>query len=108
MADMDDALNRLLEAEARAQAIIAAAAGERQHIVDAALATARDSEARFEAGRAQLRAPFLKESHERATQAVAELTRKYEGRQRNLRDLGARHEQEAVDAALNLLLDPAL
>lgn len=105
---MDDPLKRLLEAEARAQSIIDAASVERQHILDDALAAARDAEARFEAGRADLRAPFLKEAHGRAEQAVSELARKYEERQRNLRDLASRHEQEAVDAALSLLLDPAV
>jgi hypothetical protein len=55
-----------------------------------------------------LRAPFLKEAGGRSDQAVAELARKYEERQRNLRDMASRHEQEAVDAALNLLLDPTL
>lgn len=105
---MEDPLKRLLEAEARAQQIIEAASGERQRILDDALASARDAEARFEAGRADLRAPFLKEAHGRADQTVAELARKYDERQRNLRDLASRHEQEAVDAALNLLLDPGV
>jgi V/A-type H+-transporting ATPase subunit G/H len=105
---MEDPLKRLLEAEARAQSIIDAASAERQRILDEALAAARDAEARFEAGRADLRAPFIKEAHGRADQAVAELARKYEERQRNLRGMASRHEQEAVDAALNLLLDPAL
>jgi vacuolar-type H+-ATPase subunit H len=105
---MEDPLKRLLEAEARAQSIIDAASAERQRILDEALAAAHDAEARFEAGRTDLRAPFLKEAHGRADQAVAELARKYEERQRNLRDLASRHEQEAVDAALNLLLDPTV
>jgi V/A-type H+-transporting ATPase subunit G/H len=97
-----------LEAEARAQGIIDAASMERQRLLDEALAAAREAEVRFEAGRAELRAPFLKEANSRADQAVAELARKYEERQRNLRDMSSRHEQEAVDAALNLLLDPTL
>ena len=105
---MDDALKRLLEAEARAQSLIEAASVERQRILDEALASARESEVRFEAGRADLRAPFIKEAHGRAEQAVAELSRKYDERQRSLRDMATRHEQEAVDAALDLLLDPAL
>jgi V/A-type H+/Na+-transporting ATPase subunit G/H len=105
---MEDQLKRLLEAEARAQAIIEAASQERQHMLDQALAGVHDAEARFEANRADLRAPFLKEAHGRAEQAVAELSRKYEERQRDLRDMASRHEQEAVDAALNLLLDPAV
>ncbi len=103
---MEDSLKRLLEAEARAQDIIDAASAERQRILDEALAAARDAEARFESGRVDLRAPFLKEAGGRADQAVAELSRKYEERQRNLREMASRHEQEAVDAALNLLLDP--
>jgi len=105
---MDDALKRLLDAESRAREIIEAASRERQRLLDEALAAAREVEARFEAGRAELRAPFIKEANNRAEQAVAELSRKYEERQRSLRDMASRHEQEAVDAALNLLLDPTL
>lgn len=105
---MDDALKRLLDAEARAREIIELASQDRQRLLDEALAAARDAEVRFEAGRSELRAPFLKDARGRADQAVAELARKYEERQRNLRDLASRHEEEAVEAALNLLLDPAL
>lgn len=105
---MDDPLKRLLEAEARAQGIIDAANVERQRILDAALDGVREAEARFEAGRADLRAPYLKEARARAGQAVAELTRKYEERHRSLREMASRHEQEAVAAALELLLDPTV
>ena len=68
---MSEPLQRLLETEARAQATIDAASRERQRIVDAALAAARAAEARFEADRAELRAPYLAEAHARAEQAVA-------------------------------------
>lgn len=105
---MDDPLQRLLEAEAHAQAVIDAASRERQRAIDEALAAVRDAEARFEAGRAALRAPFLNEAQGRADQAVAELSRKYGERQRMLRELASRHESEAVEAALGLLLDPGL
>ncbi len=105
---MDDSLQRLLDAETRAEAVIDAASRERQRIMDDALAAVRDAEARFDAGRAELRAPFLHEAQGRADQAVAELARKYGERQRMLRELAARHESEAVEAALTLLLDPAL
>jgi V/A-type H+/Na+-transporting ATPase subunit G/H len=105
---MEDQLKRLLEAEARAQGIIEAASQERQKMLDDALAGVHEAEARFEANRANLREPFLKEAQGRAEQAVAELGRKYEERQRNLRDMASRHEQEAVEAALNLLLDPTV
>jgi vacuolar-type H+-ATPase subunit H len=102
---MDDALQRLLETETRAQAVIEAAGHERQRMIEEALASVRHAEARFESGRAELRAPFLIEANERADQAVAELARKYGERQRTLRELASRHEAEAVDTALALLLD---
>ena len=105
---MDDQLQRLLEAEARAQAVIDGASHERQRMIDDALTAVRDAETRFEAGRAALRAPFLNEAQTRANQAVAELTRKYGERQRMLRELASRHESAAVDAALTLLLDPSV
>lgn len=69
---------------------------------------AREIEARFEQQRNELRAPFQREAAERAEQAIAELTRKYEERQRSLRDMASQHEQEAVEAALSLLLDPGV
>ena len=103
---MDDQLQRLLATEARAQAVIDAASRERQRMIEDALTAVRDAEARFEVGRAELRAPYLHEAQGRAEQAVAELSRKYGERQRTLRDLASRHEVEAVDAALTLLLDP--
>lgn len=105
---MDDQLQRLLEAEARAQAVIDAASQERQRIIDDTLAVVRDAEARFEAGRASLRAPYLSEALGRADQAVTGFTRQYGERQRILRELASRHESEAVEAALALLLDPSV
>jgi V/A-type H+-transporting ATPase subunit G/H len=103
---VDDPLQRLLEAEARARALIDDASQKRQRMIEEALAAAREAEARFEAGRAALRAPYLNEAEGRAEQAVAGLARKYAERQRTLRELASRHEAEAVDAALALLLDP--
>jgi vacuolar-type H+-ATPase subunit H len=105
---VDDQLQRLLEAEARAQAIIDDASHERKRMIEDALAAARDAEARFDAGKAELRAPFLNEARGHAEQAIAELTRKHEERQRTLRELASRHESEAVEAALTLLLDPSV
>jgi V/A-type H+/Na+-transporting ATPase subunit G/H len=105
---MDNQLQRLLETESRAQARIDEASEQRQRMIDDALAAVREAEARFEAGRGELRAPFLKEAQGRAEQAVAELARKYGERQRTLRDLASRHESEAVEAALALLLDPTI
>lgn len=104
---MDVELQRLLDAEARAQALIDAATQARQRMIEEALTSTRDAEARFVASRAELRAPFLNEAHQQADQAVAELSRKYGERQRILREMAARHESAAVEAALAVLLDPA-
>jgi vacuolar-type H+-ATPase subunit H len=103
---VDDQLQRLLEAEARARALIDDATQQRQRTVEEALAAVREAEARFEAGRSALRAPYLNEAWERAELAVAELARNYAERQRTLREQASRHEAEAVDAAMALLLDP--
>jgi len=105
---MEEDLKKLLDAEARAQAMVDAADQERARIIERALHEAQAAEARFEAGRADIRSPYLREAAARADQAVAELTRKYEERQRALRELAQRHEGEAVAAAMELLLDPKL
>lgn len=102
-----DELQRLLEVEARARALIDDTSRQRQRMIEEALAVAREAEARFEAGRAALRAPYVNEAQGRAEQAVAELAHKYAERQRTLRQLASRHEADAVDAALALLLDPS-
>lgn len=103
---MDDALKRLLDAEARADAIIEQANRERERLIEEALQMAREAEARFEERRAEIRAPFLREAEARVQQAIAELARKFEERSRSLREQAARHEDEALAAALALLLDP--
>jgi V/A-type H+-transporting ATPase subunit G/H len=103
---VEDVLTRLLDAEARAREIIEAGARDRQRMLDEALAAANEAQARFEQGRADLRAPFLAEARNRAEQSVAELIRRYEERQKVLRDMASRHEEEAVRAALELVLDP--
>ncbi len=103
---MEEALKRLLEAEARAEKVVEAARDERERSINQAIAEVQMAETRFESGLADLRAPFEREAEDRAAQAVAELTRKFHDRQRDLRELAARHEDEAVAVALALLLDP--
>jgi vacuolar-type H+-ATPase subunit H len=103
---MEDVLKRLLETETRAEAVIAAAAAERDRIVDAALAEARAAEASSREAAERRRQPLLAEAEDRAAQLVADLTRKYEARQRALREQADRNEGEAAAAALALLLNP--
>jgi vacuolar-type H+-ATPase subunit H len=103
---MEDILKRLLETESRAEAIIQASEVERDRIVDTALEEAHQAEVRFLDDSTRSRQPLMQEAEDRSNQMVADLTRKYEARQRVLRDQADRNEGEAVKVALELLLDP--
>ncbi len=103
---MEDVISRLLDAEVKAEAMVGEANRQKEVLINEARDKAQLMEQQFEANRDQLRAPFLKEAEGRAREAVAELNRKYLERQRNLRESAARHELEAVAAAVALILDP--
>jgi vacuolar-type H+-ATPase subunit H len=103
---MEDALKRLLEAEARADAEVTRASAEREQIIQDALAQARVAREQFASGVADLRAPYLAQAEDRAAQAIAELRRKYDERGRMLRSQAEARETAAVDAAFAVLLDP--
>lgn len=103
---MENVLKRLLDTESKAEAVIAAADAEQKRIIDAALEETRQAEARFLQDIERRREPQLVEAEQRAGQLVAGLARKVEDRKRMLRDQADRNEDEAVRAALALLLDP--
>lgn len=105
---MDETLKRLLEAEAQAEKIASDAEQERERIIQEALLEARAEEARFEAGIPELQARLLAEAEARAEQAIGERKRRYRQQHLQLRDLAERREGEALEAALSLLLDPAV
>lgn len=102
---MDDALKRLLEAEAQADAAVTRANAERERIIQEALEQARAAETSFASGVAELRSPYLRQAEERAAQAIAELRRKYDERGRMLRSQAEAREAVAVKAALEVVLD---
>lgn len=104
---MEEILKRLLDAEAKAEEIVEAANGKREHVISQALENSRAAEARFEARIPEIQTSFSERAEERASQAVAELQRRYEERHRYLRELAETHEQEALEAAIAVILDPA-
>lgn len=104
---MEDTLKRLLDAELRAEEVVAGADAERERLIDQALADARAVEAQFEARLPDLRASFLGKAETRAAQAIHELERRYAERSRQLREMAQQREREALRAALELVLDPA-
>lgn len=103
---MDETLQRLLNAELRAQEIAQRAEQERRRVVQEAQEEARAEEQRFLARVPELHASFVEKAEARAAQTVKELRRRYDERHSRLRNLAEAHEEEALAAALKLLVTP--
>ena len=103
---MDDTLKRLLDAEVRAEKIARQADQARERLIQSALLEARAEEERFEARIPELHASFQKKSDARAEQTNTELKRRYDERHMRLRNLAEEREDEALEAAFELLTDP--
>ena len=104
---MDETLKRLLDAEMRAERIAQDAEQERERIIQAAMADARAEDQRFTARVPDLHRGFIDKAQERAEQTIAELKRRYDERHVQLRDLAEQREDEALEVAFTLLVDPA-
>ncbi len=102
---MDETLKRLLEVELQAEQITRDADRARERMVQEALVEARAEEARFEARIPELHAAFLEKAELRAQQTISELQRRYDEHHTTIRELAAEHEIEALEAALQFLLD---
>ena len=103
---MDETLNRLLAAETEAERLVEAALAEKDRVTNAALAEAHAAEQRFAARVPEIHAAFLDRARDRASQTIAELRRRYDERNKVLRNMAEEHEPEAVSAALAMLLEP--
>lgn len=102
---MEDVLKRLLEAETRAEAVVADATARREQILRQATDDARAAELRFEQRIPEIQGSFSGKAEERAQQTIAELKRRYEERHKRLRALAERQTAEAVNAAVAILLN---
>jgi predicted metalloendopeptidase len=91
----------------RAERIAQDAEQERERIIQAAMADARAEDQRFTARVPDLHRGFIDKAQERAEQTIAELKRRYDERHVQLRDLAEQREDEALDVAFTLLIDPA-
>ena len=103
---MDDTLQRLLEAEMRAEKIAQDAEEDQEKVIQGALDEARSDEDRFRGRIPDLHRAFIDKAQERAEQTVAELKRRYDERHVQLRDLAEQREDEALEAAFEVLIDP--
>jgi len=101
---MDDTLQRLLDAEMRAEKIAQQAETEQESVIQSALMEARAEEDRFRAGIPDLHLTFIHKSEERAEQTVAALKRRYDERHVQLRDTAEEREDEALEAAFEILI----
>ena len=103
---MDDTLQRLLDAEMRAEKIARQAEAERENTIQGALLEARAEDERFESRIPELHASFIEKADTRAERTVAELKRRYDERHAQLRNLADEREDDALEAAFALLMDP--
>lgn len=99
----DEALQRLLNAEMKAEQIIARADEERQAIIEQAKRDARTAEQQHAEHIAEIRAAYLAQAEQRAQQSIATMQRRHEEQALLLRASAKRHEQQALDEALALL-----
>jgi len=101
---MGDSLKDLLEAEAKAETIVEEGEQERERIVQKALDDAREMEIQFQDRMPELHRSFIEKAEKRAAQMIEEMKLRNDERNKMLRELAARHEQEALDHALDLIL----
>lgn len=103
---MDDTLQRLLAAEMRAEKIAQQAEKEQEQIIQKAMADAKAENERFTTRIPDLHRSFISKAEERAEQNIAELRRRYDERHVQLRDQSEQREDEALQAAFQVLMDP--
>ena len=101
---MGDSLKDLLEAETEAEAIVTAGENERDRIIQKALDDALDMERQFKDRLPEMQQSFIDKARERGAQTVAEMKLRYDERNKTLRELAGKHEQEALDRAIGLIL----
>jgi vacuolar-type H+-ATPase subunit H len=104
---MDDVLQRLLEAERRAEEIARQASQDKEHRIEQALADARQEDAQFEARLPELRQAFVQKAQQRAEQTIGELRKRHDERHSQVRQLADQNEATALRAAFQLLTDPS-
>lgn len=101
---MGDSLKDLLEAEAEAEAIVTTGENERDRIIQKALDDALEMERQFKNRQPEMHQAFIDKAEERAAQTIAEMKLRYDERNKTLRELAGKHETEALDRAIALIL----
>ena len=100
---VDETLKRLLEADTKAEQVIARADKERQAIIVQARQEARLAEQHHAKRVSELHASFLAQAEQRAQQTIAELQQRYSEHSLALHASAKQLERQALDEALGLL-----
>ena len=100
---VDETLKRLLDAETKAEQIVARADAERQSIIEQAKRDARALEQQHSERMTEIHASFLAQAEQRAQQTIITLQRHHTEQAKALRASAERHEQQALDEAVALL-----
>lgn len=101
---MSDSLKDLLQAETEAEAIVTAGENERDQIIQKALDDALDMERQFKDRLPEMHQSFIDKAQDRAAQTIAEMKLRYDERNKTLRELAGKHEKEALERAIALIL----
>ena len=102
---MDNTLQRLLDTEIKAEKLVDEAVRERDRMMERSLEEVRLAEARFDARIPEIRASFLDKSEQRIEQTVAEVSLRYEERIKELESMAEEAREDAIKAAIALLLE---
>lgn len=100
---VDESLKRLLDAEAKAELVIARAEEERQKIIEQARHEVEASEQQHAARIKEIHEAFIAQADQRARQTIAELKRRHTDHATALRLSVTKWESQALDAAVSLL-----
>ena len=100
---VDESLKRLLDAEAKAEQIVARADEERQAIIEQTKLDAGAVEQQHAGRIDEIHASFLAQAEQRAQQAINTLQKRHAEHAAALRTLAERYEKQALDEAVALL-----
>jgi V/A-type H+/Na+-transporting ATPase subunit G/H len=106
MGPMEESLQRLLNAESKAQEIHRKAEETRERTIQEALQESKRKEQHFESRIPDLHQGFMEKADSRAEQTIAELKKRFNERHAQLREYAEVREEDALDAAFAVLIDP--
>jgi len=105
---MDDTLQRLLDAEMKAEQLAKEAEEQHGQTILAATNEARDLDDEFTGRIPEIQSSWVTRSEERAVKTIAEIERRYTERHERLRETAEAREDEALNAAFQILIDVKL